>query len=52
MIVSAIEYNRNKNQKNNQLVKPVQISKQNDKNGIAENSYQAFLHQAMMVYQR
>jgi len=51
MIVSAIQYNSNKNQKNEHSVKPVQLSKQGAK-GSAENSYQALLHQAMMVYQR
>lgn len=51
MIVSAIDYNRNKNQNNNHSVKPVQ-TKQDAKNGSVENSYQLLLRQAMMVYQR
>ncbi len=52
IIVNAIQYNREKNQKNNQLVKPIQLSKQNAKDGSVENSYQNLLHEAMMVYQR
>ena len=51
MIVSAIQYNNRKDQKSNHMVKPVQ-TKQDSKDGSAENSYQLLLHQAMMVYQR
>ncbi len=51
MMVSAIQYNRNKNQNSNHLVKPVQ-TKQGAKDESAENSYQVLLRQAMMVYQR
>lgn len=51
MIVSAIQYNRNKNQNNNRSIKQVQ-TKQDAKDESAENSYQVLLRQAMMVYQR
>ena len=52
MIISAIQYSSNKNQRNDSVVKPVQLTKQSGKDGVAENSYQSLLQQAMMVYQR
>lgn len=52
MTVSAILDGRNKDQRNNQWIKPVGNSKNDNNTEAKENSYQILLKQAMMVYQR
>lgn len=52
MIVNAIQYSKNNEQRGNHLVKPVQATKHDSKGAGAENSYQSLLQQAMKAYQR
>ncbi len=52
MTVSAILDGRNKEQRNNQWIRQVSSTKQNDNTDAKENSYQTLLKQAMKVYQR
>jgi len=52
MIVNAIQYSKNNDQKNSRMVKPVQSAKQNSKDESVESAYQLLLQQAMKVYQR
>lgn len=50
MIVTAIQNQRNKNQRSNQWVKPVQSK--NGSKANAENTYQLLQQKAMLAYQR
>ena len=52
MIVNAIQYSKNNEQRGNHLVKPVQAAKHVSKDAVVDNSYQSLLQQAMKVYQR
>ncbi len=52
MIVNAIQYSKNNEQRGNHLVKPVQAAKHVSKDAAIDNSYQSLLQQAMKVYQR
>ena len=52
MTVSAILDGRNKDQRNNQWIKPVGNSKNDNNTEAKENSYQILLKQAMMVISR
>ena len=51
MIVTAIQNERNKNQRSNQWVKPNQSAKNGSKANV-ENSYQLLQQKAMLAYQR